>query len=141
MADTAKPPMRLSKHKKEADKLQIKVMSVLSEEDDDIEMAFNSIAKRIKRSLRQEDRDELLDEINALVGRFIRDARGRNATKHDIKQIPNFAPMPSVANAAAITSLVSTILPPPPPPMMQAMPALHRMETYNYEGDMSFTNL
>ena len=49
-------------------------MSVLSEEDDDIEMAFNSIAKRIKRSLRQEDRDDLLDEINALVGRFIRDA-------------------------------------------------------------------
>ena len=57
LADTAKPPMRLSKHKKEADELQTKVMSVLSEEDDDIEMAFNSIAKRIKRSLKQEERD------------------------------------------------------------------------------------
>ena len=130
--------MRLSKHKKEADELQTKVMSVLSEEDDDIEMFFNSIAKRIKRSLKQEERDELLDEINGLVGRFIRDARGQNA-KPEMKQIPHLAPMPSVATAAATTSLVSTI--PPPPPTMQAMPAMHRMEPYNYEGDMSYTNL
>ena len=102
-------------------------------------MAFNSIAKRIKRSLKQEDRDELLDEINSLVGIFIRDVRGRNAPKAEMKQIPHLAPMPSVAAAATTTSLVSTI--PPPQPTMQAMPGLHRMETYNYDGDMSFTNL
>ena len=45
--ETPKPPVHLSKKRKEAEKLQTKMIEIMDKDDDEIDLVFQAFAKRI----------------------------------------------------------------------------------------------
>ena len=46
---TPKPPVHFSKKRKEAEKLQTKMIEIMGKDDDEIDLVFQAFAKRIKQ--------------------------------------------------------------------------------------------
>ena len=51
LGDTPKPEPRVSKRQKQNDEFQKQVINLLDQEDDDIDLYFQSLAKNLKRTL------------------------------------------------------------------------------------------
>ena len=76
LGDTPKPKPRVSKRQKQNDEFKKKqVINLLNQDDDDIDLYFQSLAKKLKRTLTEGDIDNVMDEINGVVSRHVRQAR------------------------------------------------------------------
>ena len=75
--DTPKPKVQQGKRKKENDEMQQKILNLIenSNDEDEIDLAFTAISKCMKRSLNEEQQENLMDEINMLVSKHIKLAR------------------------------------------------------------------
>ena len=93
-------------------------MKLVDQEEDELSMTLSALGKKIKRSLSEDEIDELMDEIQMLVSRFIRAKKNK-------------------------TPLATTPSPPPPqqitasgpaPVNYQGMPPLQCMGELQYDG-------
>ena len=75
LGDAPKPKPRVSKRQKQNDEFQKQVINLLDQEDDDIDLYFQSLAKKLKRTLTEGEIDNVMDEINGVVSRHVRQAR------------------------------------------------------------------
>ena len=91
------------------------------ETDDEIDLSLLAMGKRILKNLDGEDRDDLIDELNQTVSRFIRAVR--NHKKQNATPAPIPAPGPSTA--ASTTTLVAQSV--PVDNGLRPMPPLQRM--------------
>ena len=76
LADSVKPEIKYTTKKKQMDEFQEKIISLLENDqpipqEDEIDMCFNSLSKRVKRALPVEAWDELIDNMNCLVAKHI----------------------------------------------------------------------
>ena len=71
LEDTPKLKPRVSKRQKQNDEFQKQVINLLDQEDDDIDLYFQSLAKKLKRTLTEGGIDIVMDEINGVVSRHI----------------------------------------------------------------------
>ena len=72
LGDTPKPKPSVSKRQKHNDEFQKQVINLLDQEDDDIDLYFQSVAKKLKRTLTVGEIDNVMDEINGVVSRHVR---------------------------------------------------------------------
>ena len=75
LGDTPKPKPRVSKRQKQNDEFQKQVINLLDQEDNDIDLCFQSLAKKLKRTLTEGEIDIVMDKINGVVSRHVRQAR------------------------------------------------------------------
>ena len=66
---------RVIKRQKQNDKFQKQVINLLDQEDDNIDLYFQSLAKKLKRTLTEGEIDIVMNEINGVVSRHVRQAR------------------------------------------------------------------
>ena len=74
-------PKRYNKHQQEREDFQHQLLATLSkdspeEEQDSTELAMQAMLKKIKRNLNADAQDDLIDELQQVVSRFIRQAKG-----------------------------------------------------------------
>ena len=100
---------------------------MMEQDDDDIDLSFAALSRKIKRSLNQNQKDDLIDEIQMLVSRHIQ----------NVRENPNNAPTPSTSNAVPMHQGID------PGMNVNNMPALQRMPSYSYDPltDQHFTNM
>ena len=72
LGDTPKLKPRVSKRQKQNDEFQKQVINLLDQEDDDIDLYFQSVAKKLKRTLTEGEINNVMDEINGVVSRHVR---------------------------------------------------------------------
>ena len=75
LGDTPKLKPRVSKRQKQNDEFQKQVINLLDQEDDDIDLYFQSLSKKLKRTLTEGEIDNVMDEINGVISRHVRQAR------------------------------------------------------------------
>ena len=75
--DTPKPPVHLSKRRKEAEHLQTKMIEIMDKDDDEIDLVFQAFAKRIKKNLSDEEQEDLMEELSACVTKHVKMSRAK----------------------------------------------------------------
>ena len=75
LGDTPKPKPRIGKRQKQNDEFQKQVINLLDQEDDDIDLYFQSLSKKLKRTLTEGEIDNVMDEIKGVISRHVRQAR------------------------------------------------------------------
>ena len=80
LGETSKPPTKITKKKQDQDDLARQFINILqnedkTKEDDEIDMALGAIGIRIRRALNQEQQEDVMEEINMVVNRHIKNAR------------------------------------------------------------------
>ena len=70
--DTPKLPARLSKKWKEAEHLQSQMVHMLNQEDDEIDLVFQAMSKRIQKNLSDEETEDLMQELSDTVTKHVR---------------------------------------------------------------------
>ena len=75
LGDTPKLKPRVSKRQKQNDEFQKQVINLLDQEDDDIDLCFSSLSKKLKRSQTEREIDVVIDKLSDLVSRHVRQAR------------------------------------------------------------------
>ena len=88
-------------------------MKLVDQEEDELSMTLSALGKKIKRSLSEDEIDELMDEIQMLVSRFIRSKKN--------KQPSTPTSPPQTINTSG-----------PAPVNYQAMPPLQHMKEMQY---------
>ena len=86
IGETSKPPVRFNKKKRDAEHLQTQLISMLGEEDDEIDLVFHAMSKRFKKDLTDEETEDLMEELNSVVTKHVRQAR---AKKISHKELPH----------------------------------------------------
>ena len=86
----ANPQPKLPKKKQDQDDLARQFISILqnedkTKEDDEIDMALGAIGIRVRRSLNQEQQEDVMEEINIVVNWHIKNAR---ASRPGISRAP-----------------------------------------------------
>ena len=80
-----------TRHVRERDRedVQKQLLSLMQQEDDYLDLTFQSIAKRIKDKLTPEQRDDLVDEMFLLVSKHIRESKNLSIPQqHQHSQLP-----------------------------------------------------
>ena len=67
LGDTPKPNQMVSKRQKQNDEFQKQVINLLDQEDDDIDLYFQSLTKKLKRRLTEGEIDIVIDEMTRLL--------------------------------------------------------------------------
>ena len=80
LGETSKPPTKIAIKKQDQDDLVRQFINILQNEDktkddDEIDMALGAIGIRIRRSLNEEQQEDVMEEINMVVNRHIKNAR------------------------------------------------------------------
>ena len=119
LGDTPKPESKFCQKRKESDEIQLKILTMIDEDKaDEIDLAFATLTKRIKRPLNEEGVEDLMNEINSIATCHIKSSRSK---KQGIFKGCN-----------KLQTAVCT----PPPPKMQSeirpMSPLQHIETYNF---------
>ena len=132
---TRNPEVKSCKRVREKEEFTSHMLQILDQEqkekveEDEIELAFGAIAKRIKCTLNAKQTDDLMDEINLVVTRFIHSVRpGTSAppSTQNTQPAQNSAPAMNVK-----TSLVDQL--PPLPPMVQIPRMLDSQNNIAYD--------
>ena len=119
LGETSKPPTKITKKKQDQDDLARQFINILqnedkTKEDDEIDMALGAIGIRIRRALNLEQEEDVIEEINMVVNRHIKNARASRlgifsraptatVTQHQMPQQQQhqgqtLPPMPSLQN-------------------------------------------
>ena len=56
----------------------MQMISMLGQEDDEIDLVFHAMSKRIKKNLTDEETEDLMEELNSVVTKHVRQARAKN---------------------------------------------------------------
>ena len=128
---TAKPPVRFNKKKKrDAEHLQMQMISMLEQEDNEIDLVFHAMSKRIKKNLTDEETEDLMEELNSVVTKHVRQAWAK-------KNQPQRNATPSVAPP--------TTTPPPPPPtpttQIVGLPPMPNLQRMSYDRELTYQQL
>ena len=96
--DTPKPKVKQGKRKKENEEIQQRILNLMenSNDEDEIDLAFAAISKHMKRSLNEEQQENLMDEINMLVSKHIKLARSH--------RVGIFRPSASTVTTSAVAA-------------------------------------
>ena len=102
--DTPRPKVKQGKRRKENDEVQQRILNLIENptEEDEIDLAFASVSKCMKKSLNEEQQENLMDEINMLVSKHIKIARSGQ-----IVSIFRVSSSTVTTSAAATTVLVT----------------------------------
>ena len=119
LGEISKPPTKITKKEQDQDDLTRQFINILQNEDkakeeDEIDMVLGAIGIRIKRSLNEEQQEDLMEEINMVVIRHIKNARTsrpgifsraptatvtqQQMSQQQQHQGQNLLPMPSLQN-------------------------------------------
>ena len=141
LVETAKPLKKCTKQSRERDDVTSKVLSILekdNEYEDEVTLTLASIGKRIKKSLKDEQVDAVLDELNEVVGHHLRSARSGGVIGQRLDT--------TVHQTAQMQAQPQ--MQPPPPQHQQSNnyqlmpPALQRMDiAYDPMSNNSYQNL
>ena len=95
------PPNQKLNRVKENEEMQQRILNLMenSNDEDEIDLAFAAISKRMKRSLNEEQQENLMDEINMLVSKHIKLARSG--------RVGIFRPSASTVTTSAVAATVS----------------------------------
>ena len=74
LSSTPKPVAKRTKNKDQSE-FQSRVLQLVDQEEDELGMTLTAVGKKIKQSLNQEDQDELMDEVQMLVSKFIKNKK------------------------------------------------------------------
>ena len=77
IGETPKPPFGFNKKKRDAEHLQTQMISMLGQEDDEIDLVFHAMSKRIKKNLTDEETEDLMEELSSVVTKHVRQARAK----------------------------------------------------------------
>ena len=133
---TTKPEVRSCKRVREKEELTSQMLKILDQEQnekvegDGIELVFGATAKRIKCTLNAEQTDDLMDEINLVVARFIHSVRPGTCTPpstQNTQPAQNLAPAPAMVKTPLVEQL------PPMPPMVQMPRMLDSQNNIAYD--------
>ena len=135
LGDTPKLKPRVSKRQKQNDEFQKQVINLLDQEDDDIDLYFQSLAKKLKRTLTEGEIDIVMDEINGVVSRHVRQARIKKEGDGSMLPCPPGQPQYQQVQVAQQQSqhLQQDVNMPLPP-----MPSLQQ---YTYDNNMTCAQL
>ena len=80
LRETTKPPTKITKKKQDQEDLMRQFINILqnedkAKEDDEIDMALGAIGIRTRRSLNQEQQEDVMEVINVVVYCHIKNAR------------------------------------------------------------------
>ena len=77
LRETPKPESKICKKKcKETEEIQSKILNMIDEDKaDEIDLAFTALNKRVKRTLNEEELEDLMDEINQIATCHIKASR------------------------------------------------------------------
>ena len=64
----------------------MQMISMLGQEDDEIDLVFHAMCKRIKKNLTDEETQDLMEELNSNVTKHVRQTR---AKKISHKELPH----------------------------------------------------
>ena len=141
--ETAKPLKKCTRQSRERDDITSKVLSILekdNEYEDEVTLTLASIGKRIKKSLKDEQVDAVLDELYEVVGCHLRSARSGG--------VIGYQRLDTTVHQTAQMQAQPQMQPPPPPQQQQSNnyqpmpPALQRMDiAYDPMNNNSYQNL
>ena len=132
LSETPKVLPKPTRRVKEREDFQRQLLSLMQQEDDDLDLTFQSMAKRIKDHLTPEQRDDLVDEMFLLVSKHIRESKK-----------PKYPPATSTISVApgnnlgmgdGVPTMTPTVTPVPPP--MQRMPIYNETLKNTLEFDV-----
>ena len=120
----AKPLVKLTKRTRENADMKDIISTLLNEEEgDEVDLAFQAMAKWMKKQLQPIDIDECMMELQEVVNRYVRVSRRQNQ------------PTSTVTSAAAPAQHVSI-------PTLQPMPPMvHRDDTYYRDENSTYYNM
>ena len=75
--NTPKPESQATKRAKDQADFQTKIMKLVDQEEDELSMTLSALGKKIKRSLTEDEIDELMDKIQILMSWFIRSKKNK----------------------------------------------------------------
>ena len=154
--DTPKPKVKQGKRRKENDEIQQRILNLMenSNDEDEIDLAFAALSKHMKRSLNEEQQENLMDEINMLVSKHIKLARsGRvgifrpSCNTVTTSAVAATVPVPVQIQTHSPTrpaSVAHTTLPPPLQPIAQMHVDPYANNNTNngyYEQSLSYQDL
>ena len=137
--DTPKPPVHLSKKRKEAQHLQTKLIEMMDKDDDEIDLVFQAFAKRIKNNLSDEEQEDLMEELSACVTKHVKMSRAKkreNVQASSSNIIPHVMLQQDQIQEMPLSSGVQNH-----PNNLPPMPQLQRMGTFNYTQELNFNEI
>ena len=115
----AKPLAKLSKRTRENADMKDVISTLLNEEEgDEVDLAFQTMAKRMKKQLQPIDIDECMMELQEVVNRYVKVSRRQNQ------------PTSTVTSVTAPVQQVSI-------PTLQPMPPMVHRDDPNYRDENS----
>ena len=119
-----KPPAKLTKRTRENADIKDVITTLLNEEKgDEVDLAFQAMAKKMKKQLQPIDIDECMMELQEVVYRYVRVSRRQHQ------------PTSTVTSAAAPVQHVSI-------PTLQPMPPMvHRDDPYYRDENSTYYNM
>ena len=131
LSETPKLLQKPTRHSKEREDVQRQLLSIMQQEDDYLDLTFQSMAKRIKDNLTSDQRDDLVHEMFLLVSKHIRES-----TK------PKYPPATSTISVAPGNNLgMGDGVPKMTPTMTPVPPPMQRMPVYTETLENTFTQL
>ena len=135
LGDTPKPKPRVSKRQKQNDEFQKQVINLLDQEDDDIDLYFQSLAKKLKRTLTEGEIDIVMDEINGVVSRYVRQARIKKEGGRSTLPCPAGQPQYQQVQAAQQQGQH------PQQDVNMPLPPMPTLQQYTYDNNMTYAQL
>ena len=132
---TVKPPTRPTKKKQDTDELTRAMISFMGQDDrgekeqDEIDLALSAFGIRLKKSLTEEQIENAMDEINGIVTKHIKDARG--------KRFGIFKP----STSSEVVQQQQHVQKMPAPPPLHNMGGIPQQYSYDENDGMLFANL
>ena len=129
LGDTPKPKPRVSKRQKQNDEFQKQIINLLDQEDDDVDLYFQSLSKKLKRTLTEGEIDNVMNEINGVVSRHVRQARIK---KEGVTLPPCQPGQPQYQQVQGVQQQVQHDM---------ALPPMPSLQQYSYDNNMTYAQL
>ena len=108
---------------------------MLDQEDDDIDLYFQSVAKKLKRTLTEGEIDNVMDEINGVVSRHVRQARIKKEGGGSILPCPPGKPQYQQVHMSQQQGQH------PQQDVNMSLPPMPTLQQYSYDNNMTYAQL
>ena len=132
LGGTPKPKPRVSKRQKQNDEFQKQIINLLDQEDDDIDLYFQSLSKILKRTLTEGEIDNVMDEINGVISRHVRQTRIK---KEGVTIQPCPPGQPQYQQVQAVQQQGQHAQ------HDMALPPMPSLQQYSYDNNMTYAQL
>ena len=131
LGDTPKLKARVSKRQKQNDEFQKQVTNLLDQEDDDIDLYFQSVAKKLTEG----EIDNVMDEINGVVSRHARQARIKKEGGGSMPPCPPGKPQYQQVHVPQQQGQH------PQQDVNMSLPPMPALQQYSYDNNMTYAQL